>query len=94
MNYAAIGQIIGHEITHGFDDQGRQFDDDGNLADWWDKNTQEKFLEKAKCIIHQYGNFTDAKSGLSVEKNYSITSTAANLNTFFLFAVERYQHSR
>lgn len=66
MNYGALGFVVGHEITHGFDDLGRQFDSDGNLVDWWDKRTGEKFLEKAKCIIYQYGNFTDAKTGLSV----------------------------
>ena len=50
--------MIGHEITHGFDDQGRQYDDTGNLANWWDDATKDKFLEKANCIIWQYGNYT------------------------------------
>lgn len=59
MNYGAIGQIIGHEITHGFDDQGRQFDAEGNLKDWWMANTKEKFLNKTQCIIKQYGDFVD-----------------------------------
>ncbi|XP_043263785.1 neprilysin-2 isoform X2 [Colletes gigas] len=58
MNYGAIGFVIGHEITHGFDDQGRQFDQNGNLVDWWAPQTKEKYLEKAECIIHQYGNYT------------------------------------
>ena len=53
-----VGQVIGHEITHGFDDQGRQYDDTGNLANWWDDATKDKFLEKANCIIWQYGNYT------------------------------------
>lgn len=66
MNYAAIGQIIGHEITHGFDDRGRQFNLDGNLADWWNAETQKQFLEKAQCIIDQYGNYTDLKTNLTV----------------------------
>lgn len=66
MNYAAIGQIIGHEITHGFDDQGKQFDADGNLADWWGESTQKLFLDRAQCIIDQYGNYSDAESGLHV----------------------------
>jgi len=59
MNYGAIGFVIGHEITHGFDDQGRQFDKDGNLVDWWQEQTMTAYLEKAKCIIEQYGNFTE-----------------------------------
>ncbi|XP_076162839.1 M13 family metallopeptidase neprilysin 2 isoform X1 [Ptiloglossa arizonensis] len=58
MNYGAIGFVIGHEITHGFDDQGRQFDEKGNLVDWWAPQTKEKYLERAECIIHQYGNYT------------------------------------
>jgi membrane metallo-endopeptidase-like protein 1 len=57
MNYGAIGFVIGHEITHGFDDQGRQFDKEGNLVDWWAPSTKEKYLEKASCIINQYGNY-------------------------------------
>ncbi|XP_046397833.1 neprilysin-2-like isoform X2 [Ischnura elegans] len=58
MNYGAIGFVIGHEITHGFDDQGRQFDKDGNLVDWWAPKTKEEYLKKATCIIEQYGNYT------------------------------------
>ncbi|KAM7362048.1 M13 family metallopeptidase neprilysin 2 isoform 1-T1 [Cochliomyia hominivorax] len=66
MNYGAIGYVIGHEITHGFDDQGRQFDVDGNLIDWWQPDTQKAYLEKAKCIIEQYGNYTDRQTGLNL----------------------------
>merc|ERR1712218_70827 len=58
MNYGGIGWGIGHEITHGFDDQGRQYDDTGNLANWWEDATKDKFLDKANCIIWQYGNYT------------------------------------
>ncbi|CAG7827083.1 unnamed protein product, partial [Allacma fusca] len=58
MNYGAIGWVIGHEITHGFDDQGRQFDADGNLYDWWQATTREAYLQRAQCIIWQYGNYT------------------------------------
>jgi len=58
MNYGAIGMVVGHEITHGFDDQGSQKDGEGNLVDWWEEETKAKYLEKAKCIIDQYGNFS------------------------------------
>jgi len=61
MNYGAIGWVIGHEITHGFDDQGRQFDDEGNLANWWEEQTGRNFLSKSRCIIEQYGNYTAKK---------------------------------
>jgi len=58
VNYGAIGWVIGHEITHGFDDQGRQFDLDGNLVDWWHPETKARYLKKAQCIIDQYSNYT------------------------------------
>lgn len=66
MNYGAIGFVIGHEITHGFDDQGRQFDLNGNLVDWWKADTKTRYLEKAKCIIEQYGNYTEPSTKLKV----------------------------
>lgn len=56
-NYAAIGFIIAHEMTHGFDDMGRQFDKDGKLVNWWKPETKKKFDEKKQCIIDQYGNY-------------------------------------
>ena len=51
MNYGAIGMVVGHEITHGFDDLGSQKDGDGNLVNWWEPETKKKYLEKAQCII-------------------------------------------
>ncbi|VDO25247.1 unnamed protein product [Haemonchus placei] len=52
LNYGGIGVAIGHEITHGFDDHGRQFDSDGNLRDWWDADVKKKFIERAQCARH------------------------------------------
>ncbi|XP_035741301.1 neprilysin-2-like isoform X2 [Vespa mandarinia] len=66
MNYGAIGFVIGHEITHGFDDQGRQFDKEGNLVDWWAPETKENYLERAECIVQQYGNYTVEEVGLKL----------------------------
>lgn len=66
LNFGAIGFVIGHEITHGFDDQGRQFDLNGNLIDWWQATTKSHYLEKASCIIEQYGNYTEPTSALNV----------------------------
>jgi putative endopeptidase len=57
-NYGHIGAIVGHELTHGFDDQGRQFDGNGNLADWWTPEDGKKFDEKADCEVKEYGSFT------------------------------------
>jgi putative endopeptidase len=58
VNYGGIGMVIGHEMTHGFDDQGRQYDADGNLKDWWTKTDADKFKTKADIIVKQYDQFT------------------------------------
>jgi putative endopeptidase len=58
MNFGAIGAVIGHELTHGFDDEGSQFDADGNLRDWWTADDKKKFDERTACIRDQYGSFT------------------------------------
>lgn len=58
INYGAIGAVIGHEMTHGFDDQGRQYDKDGNLKDWWTPADATKFTTKANVVVDQYNKFT------------------------------------
>ena len=57
VNYGAIGAVIGHEISHGFDDQGAQYDGDGNLRDWWTKDDHAKFSAKTKALVAEYGAF-------------------------------------
>jgi putative endopeptidase len=57
LNYGHGGAIVGHELTHGFDDQGRQFDGAGNLADWWTGDDGKKFDQKAQCTIDEYSSF-------------------------------------
>lgn len=57
LNFGAIGAVIGHEITHGFDDMGRKFDCDGNLNDWWTKADEVKYKDKTKKIRDQFGNY-------------------------------------
>jgi predicted metalloendopeptidase len=54
VNYGAAGLVVGHELTHGFDDEGRQFDAKGNLTDWWSKPVGEEFLRRAECVVKQY----------------------------------------
>ncbi len=56
-NLGGIGMVIGHELTHGFDDQGAQFDGDGNLKNWWSKDDAAKFAEKGTCVADQYSGF-------------------------------------
>jgi putative endopeptidase len=58
MNYGGIGMVIGHEMTHGFDDQGAQYDKDGNLKNWWSKEDFEKFKAKGQQVINLYNSFT------------------------------------
>lgn len=57
MNFGAIGAAIGHELTHGFDDEGSQFDAKGNLNDWWTADDKKKFEERTACIRDQYGDY-------------------------------------
>ncbi len=57
-NYGHVGAIVGHELTHGFDDQGRQFDGNGNLIDWWTPEDAKKFEAKTDCEVKEYGSFT------------------------------------
>jgi putative endopeptidase len=58
VNYGAIGSIMGHELTHGFDDQGRQFDAQGNLRNWWTPEDAAEFEKRAECFIKEYSAFT------------------------------------
>jgi endothelin-converting enzyme/putative endopeptidase len=57
FNYGAIGAFIGHELTHGFDDEGRQFDADGNLVDWWTTEDAREFEKRAACLTEQYSGY-------------------------------------
>jgi len=57
VNYGGIGAVIGHEMTHGFDDQGRQYDKVGNLTDWWSPKSAEEFTKRAQAIINQYNEY-------------------------------------
>jgi predicted metalloendopeptidase len=57
FNYGVMGSIIGHELTHGFDDQGSQFDADGNLKMWWTESDYKNFTDKTKLIIEQFDAF-------------------------------------
>ena len=63
FNYGAIGVVIGHEMTHGFDDQGRQYDKDGNLKDWWEEADAENFKQRAQVIVDFFDSI-EVTSGL------------------------------
>lgn len=57
LNYGALGYIVGHEIIHGFDDRGRQFDENGNFQNWWSDETDEKFRKMSNCLVDQYNSY-------------------------------------
>src|SRR6185436_19477944 len=56
-NLGGIGWVIGHELTHGFDDQGAQFDADGSLKNWWQKDDEASFTKRTTCVADQYSGF-------------------------------------
>ena len=62
VNYGAMGAVIGHEITHGFDDRGRHYDAQGNLTDWWTKEDADKFNKRADVLVAEYNAFTPIDS--------------------------------
>ncbi|XP_032663310.1 neprilysin-4-like isoform X8 [Odontomachus brunneus] len=67
LNYGGIGVVIGHEITHGFDDKGRLFDKDGNLHRWWKDEAINGFHRRAQCLIDQYAHYTVAEVGMQID---------------------------
>ncbi|CAF1105914.1 unnamed protein product, partial [Rotaria sordida] len=73
LNYGGIGMVIGHEITHGFDDFGRKYDKDGNRIPWWTNETINKFNERKQCIIDQYDQYAVTIDGTEIKMNGSQT---------------------
>lgn len=67
LNYGGIGVVIGHEITHGFDDKGRLFDKDGNLHRWWKDSEIYVFHRRAQCLIDQYSRYTVNEVGMRID---------------------------
>uniref|UniRef100_A0A8C2G8Q0 Neprilysin n=1 Tax=Cyprinus carpio TaxID=7962 RepID=A0A8C2G8Q0_CYPCA len=79
LNYGGIGMVIGHEITHGFDDNGRNFDKDGDLKDWWTPSSTQKFHELSKCIVDQYGSYSwDLANGQNLNGNNTLGENIAD----------------
>lgn len=78
VNYGAIGAVIGHEITHGFDDQGRRYDADGNLNDWWTKEDADNFQARAKRLGEQFNQY-EVLPGLKVNGDLTMGENIADL---------------
>ena len=76
-NFGAIGAVIGHELTHGFDDQGRKFDPNGNLRDWWTAEDNKEFEGRAKCVADEYSSF-EATSGTKLNGKLTLGENTAD----------------
>lgn len=94
VNYGAIGVVIGHEMTHGFDDQGRQFDAEGNLQDWWTKEDADKFNEKVKVLVEHASTFK-MSNDMTVNGELTLGENIADFGglTVALTALKKAQNS-
>ena len=90
-NYGAIGMVIGHEMTHGFDDQGAKFDPEGNLRNWWSAKDLENFHARAECIAKQYGAWR-VEEGLNLQGDLVTGEAIADLGGATI-ALRAYQKS-
>lgn len=91
INYGSIGFVIGHEITHGFDDQGAKFDEHGNLHDWWTSEDLKKFKQATNCIVKQFSNYKVA-GNMPVNGELVVGEATADLGGLTL-AYRAYQAS-
>ena len=90
FNYGAMGMVIGHEMTHGFDDQGRQFDSKGNLSDWWTADDTKRFKDRAQKVVTQYDGYV-AIDTLHVNGKLTLGENIADLGglTIAYYAYQR-----
>ncbi|PYP12240.1 MAG: hypothetical protein DMD56_04675 [Gemmatimonadetes bacterium] len=79
VNYGGMGAVIGHEMTHGFDDQGRQFDAEGNLRDWWTPDDAQRFKERAARVARQFDAYTVVDSATHVNGRLTLGENIADL---------------
>jgi putative endopeptidase len=91
VNYGAMGAVIGHEMTHGFDDQGRQFDGTGNLRDWWTPEDATKYKAAAQRVVDQFDAYTVVDDSTHVNGRLTLGENIADLGglTVAYFAMEK-----
>ncbi|MEO7731244.1 MAG: M13 family metallopeptidase [Kofleriaceae bacterium] len=77
VNLGGIGVVVGHELTHGFDDRGAQFDADGNLVDWWQPDTAQLFKQRTQCVVDQYSRYEVA--GIKLDGAHAIGENIADI---------------
>ncbi len=78
VNFGSMGMVVGHEITHGFDDEGRQFDAEGNLKDWWSESSGKDFVQRASCVKRQFDDYV-AVDDLHVKGDLTLGENVADL---------------
>jgi putative endopeptidase len=83
INYGAIGAVIGHEITHGYDDSGAEFDAQGNLKNWWTESDKKNFDQRAECVINQFSAF-EAEPGLHLQGKLVSGESIADLGGLYV----------
>ncbi|HEY4799477.1 MAG TPA: M13 family metallopeptidase [Bacteroidia bacterium] len=95
INYGAMGAVIGHELTHGFDDEGSQFDADGNMKNWWTKDDHEKFEKKTALLVKQFNSFV-AVDTLHVNGQLTLGENIADLGglTIAFYAYKKSQQGK
>ena len=79
INYGAVGGVIGHEISHGFDDKGSQFDGDGNLSNWWTDDDRAAFEERTKLLVEQFNEFSPIE-GMTVNGELTLGENIGDLS--------------
>lgn len=82
-NYGNTGSTVGHELTHGFDSDGRQYDPNGNLKDWWSRDDEKRFKERAQCIVKQYSSYEIVK-GVKINGELTLGEDIADLGGVIL----------
>jgi putative endopeptidase len=78
VNLGAIGLVVGHELTHGFDDEGSQYDAKGNLENWWEPAVSERFKQKTSCVARQYSAY-EPQPGLKVNGELTLGENIADM---------------
>lgn len=91
INYGSIGAVIGHEITHGFDDQGAKFDKEGNLRNWWSEVDLKSFEKRSECIINQFSGY-EVEKGLNMQGKLVAGESIADLGGLYV-AYDAFQKS-
>jgi putative endopeptidase len=91
INYASIGAVIGHELTHGFDDQGAMFDAEGNMKNWWSAEDMQKFQTKTKMVEEQFSSY-EPLTGVKVNGKLTLGENIADLGGLNM-AYQAYKHS-